>query len=1156
MCFFADIISIVCNSIEGGIFISLGQKIDILEGKAGKHMNKKRKIRRKIRVIFGMSLMIAGVAAAAARSGEIQAKKKVLPKKIRISGAAESSAFRMSVGDSKKIGYLVTPSKAANKKVTFTTSNKKVAKVTAKGIIKGLKEGKTTVTIRSKAKKAVKAKVKVMVEKKADTSGAAAYAAPPVLFAPALGPDVEPFPVTPVKPDAPLSSAGTAATGLSLADEEGNPIAEGSIVEIAAGESIRLTAVVTPVTATDKVTWSNDFLGGINVYQSGIVLVTEDTPVDTTAKITASCRGLKASCRIVVIKGPCEHEWSDWAVTSEPSCTMEGVETSTCSKCSKKRERAVAALGHNFQKKTPLIKEPTCTEVGEAEYECDRAGCGETKREIVKANGHTWSVPGEVLEEPTCVKKGKIKYTCTVDGCDGEKTEPIDALGHTWDEGEIKKSPTCIAYGIREYHCTVEGCTGTKTENIEPTGHTWNYGEVTSEPTCVLAGKRVSVCLTCSAKRTVTMPATGHDWEVETVPSTCTERGTETSTCKICKEVRTKTLALKDHEIEDEYRIDVPATCTEVGKRSKHCKNCSYRTQIRNIPSLGHLYHDGKDGGPDEGVIDPEPTCVMPGIKTYTCQRVLLDADGKELVGADGKPVLCGAKRTELVTALGHDWTKDDKGKEVYTVDEPATCTQSGTKSVHCERDGCRATKNTSLIAPLGHDWDEDTAVIVEPTCTEEGTKTSTCKREVIGPDGKVTGTCGAKKLDILSPLGHKFDTDWTTDLEPNCSEPGRKSKHCLNKWKTADGTEETCPAQSEVTLIQPNGHTWSAWSRKTAPSHGKAGQEERTCGVCAAVQNRSTADGHHYDDSGKCSSCSEKLTMVKTTYEDWEYNLNETEGTVLLKKYTGTKDCILIPAKMRVKREDGSFTGELPCKFEGGYERRTKTGVFASNNKCKVKAVSFEDGVQITDMANMFYGCTDLIAVLHIPEKVTNMLGTFKDCTSLLSVGALPKEITELPETFDGCKSLVTAPELPEKVTSLYGTFKGCESLAKAPDLTKLKALKNLSFTFSGCTSMSQAPALPATVTEMTDTFRGTSLFEVPEDIPEGVTKLTTTFYGCQSLEFIADSAMEKLPKSIQIMEYTFKNCKNLTYAPPIPKTVGIQVDLFEECGKKVSVP
>ncbi len=1133
------------------------QEIDIIYGrKAGKHMEKI--IRKKIHVIAGLSLIAAGLAVGAAQGGEIQAKKKVLPKKIRISGTAESSAFSMSIGDSKKIGYSVTPSKAANKKVTFSSSNKKVAKVSAKGIIRGLKEGKVTVTIRSKAKKSVKAKMKVRVEKKdaaASTADTVSYAAPPLLFAPAGDPILEPFPSAAPKPDDILASVTTGATGLSLADEEGNPIDEGGVVEIAAGESMRLKAVLTPVTATDKVSWANDFLGGINVFQNGLVLVTEDTPVGTTAKITATCRGLRATCRITVVNGPCEHEWGEWLVTSEPTCIMEGIETSTCSKCSKKRERPVAALGHNYQKKTPAVKEPTCTEVGEVDYECDRAGCGATKREIVKANGHTWSVLGEVVEEPTCARKGKMKYTCTVEGCDGEKTEPIDALGHTWDEGEITKSPTCVSTGVKLYHCTVDGCTGTKTENLEATGHTWNYGEITAEPTCVLGGKRISVCLTCSSKRTVTIPATGHDWEVKIVESTCTERGTETSTCKICKEVRTKTLALKDHELEDDYRVDLPASCTEVGKKSKHCKNCTYRADIRNIPSLGHLYHDGSDGGVDEGVIDPKPTCVMPGWKTYTCQRVLLDTDGKELVDTDGKPLLCGKKKTLLEPSLGHDWTKGADGKDAYTEDEAPTCTKNGMKSVHCERDGCRATKNESSIPPLGHDWDEDTAVIEEPSCTEEGTKTMTCKRELTGSDG-TKYTCGTKKIDILEPTGHNFDTAWTTDLEPKCSEPGRKSKHCLNKRKKADGTEVACSTQDEITLIQPKGHTWSAWSTTVAASHGKAGQQKRTCGVCADVQNRSMADGHHFDDSGKCSGCSETISTVKTTYDDWEYVLNETEGTVLLKKYIGTKENILIPAKMKVKRDDGTMTGDMSCKFAGGYERRTKSGVFASNNRCKVKAVSFEDSVQITDMKNMFYGCTDLVAVLHIPGKVTNMLGTFKDCTSLISVGSLPKDITELPETFDGCTSLVTAPTLPEKVTSLYGAFKGCTSLAEAPDLRNLTELKNLSFTFSGCTNLSQAPALPAALTEMTDTFRGTSLFEVPEDIPEGVKKLTTTFYGCSGLEFVKDSAFENLPKTLEIMEYTFKRCENLTYAPLIPKTVGIQVDVFEECDKKVATP
>lgn len=1118
---------------------------------------------KRIPFVMGLSFMLAGVAVTASCSEDAHAKKKVLPKKISVPGASEEEAFHLAVGSSQKIGYTVSPAKAKNKKVSFATSDKKVLKVTSKGVVKGIKAGDATITIRSKAKKSVTAKIRVCVEdavKAPEPAEPVSVLAPKLSFAPGdggvLGDRFDDLlftgddDVLVDRFDTFRAAGGTAATGLSLADEEGNPIEEGGTVEMSAGESIRLNAVITPVTSTDKVTWSIDFLGGINVYQTGLVLVTDDTPVDTSATVTVSCRGLKATCKIVVVNGPCEHVWGDWTVSTAPSCMMEGIESSTCGKCGKKRERPVAATGHSFLGKP--VTEPTCTEVGETEFTCQV--CGETKMEIVRANGHTWAVAGEVLQEPTCTRKGKIKYLCTVEGCDGEKTEQIDALGHTWDEGTITKSPTCIAYGTKEYHCTVEDCTGTKKESLAPTGHTWNYGEITIEPTCEFAGKRVSVCLTCGAKTTANIPANGHDWDIEVVESTCTVRGNEKWTCKTCKAERTKSLALKDHEFESEYRTDVYATCNDVGKKSKHCKNCTYRTEIRIIPALGHIYNDGKDGRPDAGVIDPEPTCVMPGIKTYTCIREVVSESGEPVPGTDGAPTLCGSKKREVVKSLGHMWTVDASGKEVYTTDEPATCTLSGTKSVHCEREGCGATKNTSLIKPLGHDWDESTVEIVEPTCTKEGSKRYTCKREVFDEDGKPAGTCGVRTLEILEPLGHSFDTEWTTDLEPTCAEPGRKSKHCNHSWKNADGVEESCPVQSNVTLLQPKDHVWGTWTTTAAASHGKAGEQKRTCSVCAASQNRAVADGHVIGDDGTCKSCSVSVSTVKTTYEDWEYLVDESDGTVLLKKYTGTKENILIPATMNVEKEDGTMTGEIPCKFAGGYERRTQSGVFASNKKCSIKAVSFEDGVRITDMTNMFYGCSDLETVLHIPAKVTKMDGTFMDCTSLKFVGTLPDGVTELTETFQGCESMVTAPEIPAKVTSLYGTFKGCTSLAASPDLSGLTELTNMGFTFSGCKTVSEAPALPATLTNMTDTFRGTALSQVPEDIPEGVTKLTTTFYGCNSLEFVKDSAFEKLPSSLSEMEYTFKSCKNLTYAPACPKTVKVQVGVFEECDQKVS--
>ena len=59
----------------------------------------------------------------------------------------------------------VTPNKKANKKVTYTSSNKKIAKVTAAGYVKGVKTGSCKITVTSKKNSKKKATIKVKVVK-------------------------------------------------------------------------------------------------------------------------------------------------------------------------------------------------------------------------------------------------------------------------------------------------------------------------------------------------------------------------------------------------------------------------------------------------------------------------------------------------------------------------------------------------------------------------------------------------------------------------------------------------------------------------------------------------------------------------------------------------------------------------------------------------------------------------------------------------------------------------------------------------------------------------------------------------------------------------------------------------------------------------------
>ena len=52
----------------------------------------------------------------------------------------------MSAGGTKKLTAKVTPKKNVYKKVVWTSSNKKVAAVTSKGVVKGLREGSAKIT--------------------------------------------------------------------------------------------------------------------------------------------------------------------------------------------------------------------------------------------------------------------------------------------------------------------------------------------------------------------------------------------------------------------------------------------------------------------------------------------------------------------------------------------------------------------------------------------------------------------------------------------------------------------------------------------------------------------------------------------------------------------------------------------------------------------------------------------------------------------------------------------------------------------------------------------------------------------------------------------------------------------------------------------------
>ena len=112
----------------------------------------------------------------------------------------------------------------------------------------------------------------------------------------------------------------------------------------------------------------------------------------------------------------------------------------------------------------------------------------------------------------------------------------------------------------------------------------------------------------------------------------------------------------------------------------------------------------------EDAEISKAPTCTETGTKIYYCE--------------------CGETKTETIKKLGHDF-----GEWVVT---PATCTQDGSRTRACKREGCDATETEVIKA--AHDWDtaQEVAAGTDPA-NQVGYTLATCK------------VCHAIKAEILA---------------------------------------------------------------------------------------------------------------------------------------------------------------------------------------------------------------------------------------------------------------------------------------------------------------------------------------------------------------------------------------------------------------------
>lgn len=196
---------------------------------------------------------------------------------------------------------------------------------------------------------------------------------------------------------------------------------------------------------------------------------------------------------------PCEHEWSQWTVSREPSCSEEGLLARTCSICGAVESQSLPALGHDWSQWEQVLA-PDCEQDGAEARVCGR--CGERESRSLPALGHDWD-EGSVLQEPGCTETGVKELRCL--RCEQTRQEELPALGHDWDEGSVTKEPSCTEDGLKRVCC--QRCGTVDSSMIIPAlGHDWDEGVVTKEPGPQETGERLYTCRRCGETRTETIP--------------------------------------------------------------------------------------------------------------------------------------------------------------------------------------------------------------------------------------------------------------------------------------------------------------------------------------------------------------------------------------------------------------------------------------------------------------------------------------------------------------------------------------------------------------------------------------------------------------------------------------------------------------------------
>ena len=333
--------------------------------------------------------------------------------------------------------------------------------------------------------------------------------------------------------------------------------------------------------------------------------------------------------------------------TINATCTTDGYQEYTCSKCGETHQVMLPKTGHNYQVSKKV--DATCTADGYDVYTC--SNCKDTYTKTTQQKlGHDFSKKID-HKDSTCTVKGFDLYQCS--RCDETKKTELALVEHNYQLSETVKA-TCTENGYKEYTCSM--CNKSYQEKLPKTGHNYQVSKKV-DATCTTDGYDVYTCSNCKDTYTkTTQQKLGHDFskKINHKDSTCTVKGFDLYQCSRCNKTKKTELALVDHN----YQLTktVKATCTADGYKEYTCSMCNKSYQEK-LPKTGHDYDMNTE------VERVDSTCSTHGHVNYACKvcgdikTVKLDLNpenhsytetGRDLQYIYYKCSECGAEKKEF----------------------------------------------------------------------------------------------------------------------------------------------------------------------------------------------------------------------------------------------------------------------------------------------------------------------------------------------------------------------------------------------------------------------------------------------------------------------------------------------------------------------------